>query len=744
MKKNQLTTFINIAEAKKNTFSSIPEQVSLKYLASIWKVARDEYDATSSIHFRCEELLDDVERMEGLTPSSAIVVFAQAVKKYERTQGTKDVIDVARREGPVTISLNSIKSQSKLIVPTNGYLEDYNTVEVQMRLAADIISCYTIYDQKKKKYRPSMTAAQCAACRIPYLDLVSLRKAIGVPKTDVVDARNDIFTYLRFENKYPFFWFYSIQVICQQEFMANFRTTASPTTIKWYNAQTVMFNDYRFKEYYIMFTKDISVFRPVYENAWKYALISDGARGMYKSRGNFSVGYYSYPLAAHYVRVVSEARDIISMCRMLKVSGVEMVDKDVTLAQLLSYNGITVLCRALSCEEQDKKTPGIYGKVNVACSLYRSAPPKPVIDRGVVKFSNVPPMENNEIRSAYIRNDLSYCSIFPSSRVSDGICMLYYSEKMHSTCNEDQKKLFAEELETYIKRFSMGVSYRNNFIFSRVPFSVKDPYRNHFCSVLYPRLSKEKQTLDLSEGKKDSFEVPFSIIEDDLECYRKWTVKPKAPLELVVKEDQVRDMMNYVLQEKDPYLAHHLLYSAYNDIRHSQMPIGAYENALSQKPFVRAIILGIEKYCMDCVEIVKDLKYRNRETKIKELKEKGEAGEKELKELQSKDIEYRHRYIAFDYTLYLKDKNNDKQRWERDQDILFKLEDFIPEEEEDSGQSADESDEEQKKEKDEEEDDDTEEEEDEFDPLGLDMDLGQGFSSVVDDQNQDDDDDNDQ
>jgi len=320
------------------------------------------------------------------------------------------------------------------------------------------------------------------------------------------------------------------------------------------------------------------------EDAWIYSLRSDALRGISKKRGLFTAGYYSFPLSPHYIKWIAEARDIITVMNQRHIKAIEMLDANRMLIDILVHNGVVVVCRAISTEEgvyKDKKdkaagivTPGVYARVPCAVSLYRGLPLKPVLDQKTVKFEKVVPMVDGELRSMYLHAQLPVCAVYPSVRVADGVVMTYFSVVEHSKPKTPQVQSLQKTVGLLSTRFCRAVTWRNVYVFTRVPYYIRDPYADSFVQgIKYPRLKDDKEPTMFKNAEVEAIDMKPRLIQDEeLGPIVKLRVKPQ---EYEVQDIELGEDVYALLYERagisngDTIELHHFLYQALVQSKHA-------------------------------------------------------------------------------------------------------------------------------------------------------------------------------
>jgi len=489
MNKNS-SSRIDLSRLEDSTFSSRPSEITFEHLVRLWKATKNTIIPTTQLQQMCDDN-EDYAAYTNLSPARAAQNFAADVKKFKAMDVYRDFLDATRRTGPVDVGLTQVSTTTTTYVMKNGYIENFSDREVVCRQVADIIATYTTFDLKSKDYKATFAADACSQHKIPFLDLVRIRASLGVQETDYIVARNSIYSKLVNDKHLPFYFFFCLQSILHQESMADYRIPAPETSVTWYIQATVLHQKQRFNTYYVFGCKSVPVWDLSINDAWQFAIRSDAVRGGQKKRGQLSLGYYSFPVSPYMVTVISEARDILGVCKEQGIDTIEMVVAKPVLASVLAYNGLSVRCPALSSEVQvsDKgeefKKPGVYAEVLTPPIIYRAAGPKPTSDGTVIKYGPVLNFSTNEIRSMYLMDTMPIANYYPSCRVADGIVMAYYNVVVHKSWKKNSA--FLKKMDKYISRFSRSISWRNCYVISRIPFSVKDPFRGHFPQVrLFP------------------------------------------------------------------------------------------------------------------------------------------------------------------------------------------------------------------------------------------------------------------
>lgn len=569
----QRLTEIDESALTKSYFKGVdPQVVTFEYLVQLWNVIRTTTVAITPLQYRCEEAHEQYGPMQGITVENAKIKFSIAAKKYNAANPEKDIIDLKRRESDIIVSDNYIQTTSGVQMVKDGYIEDYTSKDAAMRQVADVISMYTSYSTKQKTITTVFTPEVCNAVRIPYLDLVAERQSLKVFVVDALEARQMILFKMQNNKVLPFMWFYYLQKILHHDSMKPYRRDANQVQISWYEKQTLIHKHYRFPKYYMFCSYKVTLFNMSLEKTWVYALRSDALRGIQKKRGMFTSGYYSFPIPAHYTRWISEARDILTVCKDRDISVIEMYDANRMLIDILVHNGLAVVCKAISVatpvhDEKGKVKPGVYGKYKGVKSIYRPIATRPTLDKKTVKFEKIVPPSDGEIRSVYLTAVLPYCALYPSTRVADGIAMMYYSAVEHANPSPPQQQKFSCRVMELGARFCKSVTWRNLYVFTRVPYYIRDPFVQEFVPYIkFPRLKEVKE-----EDMFDNKEIvtidmkPAEITDKELGEVAKMKVDARSFNVDDEIEDGVIDILKSrigIPEEESAWVLHHRIYQA--------------------------------------------------------------------------------------------------------------------------------------------------------------------------------------
>jgi len=509
---NTVITPIDVSKLSQDYFKGVPKEVSFKYLVQVWRVARVKSQPITALQQQCDDDESDYPPLQGISPDQAKIFFSVAAKRYVNADPFRDYIDAKRRSSQVIVTPTSVATKDKTEIVKNGYIEDYSAKDASIRQVADIISVYTTYNQKSKTIVSVFTPESCNSVRVPFLDLINLRNSLNVHELDVTFARNLIYYKLSKGKQYPYYWFFCLQTILHQESMKSYRTPASANIVSWYNKQTSLKLDHRFPQYYEFSSSSLTLYKMDIEHTWIYALKSDALRGISKKRGVFSAGYYMFPMSPMYVKAISEAADILQVYARHGLQALEILEPNRLLCEVLATNGVPVKCRALSttvAPQPDAK--GIWGEIpKVPVTLYRGCGSKPVLDGKTVKMATHIPFQNNELRSCYLTSNLPYCAIYPSMRPADGIVMVYYNLTMAKPSKKEQAG-FSKCLSGFIERFTRSITWRNNFLFTRVSYYWRDPHRDIFPRIVLPRLVEEEE--DVLFKSPEVFDIEPALLE---------------------------------------------------------------------------------------------------------------------------------------------------------------------------------------------------------------------------------------
>jgi len=665
MKTNGLTKIDVSALSKTYYKGNDPIEVSFEYLVSLWNVIRNVSVPLTPLHYRCEEVSDQYPTLQGITPEMAKVKFMVAAKKYNTANPERDIIDATRRKGPIVVSNNSITSTETTHVVKEGYIENYNAKDAQIRQVADIIAMYTTYNHKLKTITTVFAPEACRAVRVPYLDLVTVRQTLQVEELDAMEARSQIMFKLKHDKTYPFYWFFCMQIILRHDSMEKYRAAAPQNMIDWYLKQTKLNTEMRFSKYYIFCATGLDLYNMKLEEAWIYALRSDALRGIAKKRGLFTAGYYSFPLPAHYIRWIAEARDILSVMRERKIRAIETLDTNRMLIEILVHNGAVVVNRSMSTEEgkfvkkgKDKEVPpGVYARVPCSVSLYRALPLKPVLDNKTVKFEAVVPMVDGEIRSMYLHSVLPVCALYPSTRVAEGVVMTYYSSVEHAKPKVPQQQAMQKKIGELGVRFCRSITWRNAFVFTRVPYYIRDVYAEYFVAgIKYPRLKEDKEATMFTNSEIVDIDIaPRVILDSELGA----VVNLRVATEKYEENDIVLDEDLYALlmeranvRDSSVFELHRELYRAVAGSQSVCLPL--YELVRTNEKLFLRVMKDIERKTMKDVTILPEfgvvqfdyVKYRQKEAyysphhvDYESWESEGEENDEENDEDEEDDVE---------------------------------------------------------------------------------------------------------
>jgi len=559
MQKKSVTK-INESLLMKESYVTSTTEVTFERLVRLWKSLKGTVIPKTEIQIACDE--NEEYEAYDISVDRAKIDFAVAVKKFNQLNPDRDFLDAQRRKGAVTITPVQVESKDKTYPVKNGYVEEYTMREVMIRQVSDILVAYTQFSTTHKCIVPTMNELDCIKNRIPYLNLVDCRNALEVDDTDVIEARNKIYYKLKNNEELPFLFFYIMQRITRQQSMEKFRVPASTGLVDWYVTATAFHTKYRFDTYYLVAVPKLSSYRMDFVSAWKFALASDGIRGGQKKKGLISACYYTYPLAPTMVRVIAEAKDIISVLTVLKIYAIDMIVPNAPLAEILVYNGISVRCPALSVRNQlsvkDKVLePGVYHSIIGPCVIYRAARSKPNRDGSGVKFEQEIPYSASELRSCYLTATLPYASYYPSCRVADGIVMGYYEPLTHKDPSDSDLGNINKRINLLLDRFVYGIVWRNHFVFSRLGFYSRDNFRECFLPIRIGPIRKEEADPFVVD-QTESFDIlPLTFKKEQfVKCEKMASIV--VVREPVPTPEMIELLMQYAGLEEDSYSKCHL------------------------------------------------------------------------------------------------------------------------------------------------------------------------------------------
>jgi len=85
----------------------------------------------------------ELDKIEGLSPERAMMLFNRLAKIYEKTSRVTDYLDKISREKEVVISLSSMEVDGEKVIPTGGCMVELTATQHMAREVANILTIYT-------------------------------------------------------------------------------------------------------------------------------------------------------------------------------------------------------------------------------------------------------------------------------------------------------------------------------------------------------------------------------------------------------------------------------------------------------------------------------------------------------------------------------------------------------------------------------------------------------------------------
>jgi len=150
----------------------------------------------------------------------------------------------------------------------------------------------------------------------------------------------------------------------------------------------------------------------------------------------------------------------------------------------------------------------------------------------------------------YLAVNLPYCTLYPSSRVAEGVVMGYYDPMQHCKPTEDQLIQHASHIVDLFVRFGRSITWRNVFIFTRVPYCVRDPHSNFFKDFVLPPIKENKEKIEFEQVAS----VDMGVLNDIVipQGYGALEVL-KVPNVEIVEEEWSHAAVEYVVEKFAAY-----------------------------------------------------------------------------------------------------------------------------------------------------------------------------------------------
>lgn len=263
------------------------------------------------------------------------------------------------------------------------------------------------------------------------------------------------------------------------------------------------------------------------DHAWVYTETSRGYRGEDAAGvGALSIGYNFLKMPRNYVKAWSLTQDLINLCRVVGVQGRKVnfsTPPTVFTLAVLEANGFAVGCsRSLKeYKELGDVVPGIY--MNVPGGIvYRDVSSKPpaLKDRQVTYMDKhdfeylVESIKVGEVVPLHIN-----CYFQELARIRKEIG-IQISSLPHNGVHYLGVFTRSVDFTECVIRFSRANSYRNSFVYHRVPFKVADPFGSLFDEqIVFPRTKAMPVIGDMYKVEPVSEEFVKSSVKMDLNDY---------------------------------------------------------------------------------------------------------------------------------------------------------------------------------------------------------------------------------
>jgi hypothetical protein len=479
-------------------FDAIQEEtkVDKNYLAALASTWKEYYIPRTA--FQRELVAMELDKIEGLSPERAMMLFNRLAKIYEKTSRVTDYLDKISREKEVVISLSSMQVDGEDVIPTGGCMVELTATQHMAREVANIL---TIYTSQKSEYISELIESKVAnEIKMPVLNAVVLRSMVKVPGSDNTETRDKMYEKLR-KCKQPqdrCALMYALTKIYSIPSLLAYSKVDDEMTA-WYRENNIKksMNLPEIRIPCVTNFRSHTIVNPI--QAWRFYCKSLGARGGKKGRGEISYGYYRFDLPSSTIELLNEMTDLFSICKQFHFDAITLEYPNTNLARLLVHNGISVYCPALSSVVQtNKKLTGVFSRGKLKTFIWMSAnQTSPTLAKSTVTMPDPISIVTNMIAFVYefipLALDPGY-SYLPSIFAAEGLCI-----KFKIPSNKSIEGTITD-IEEFYMRFSTAVYFRNWFPFTRITYVSQDKYRDWFAYTWkYPKLTEDK-TEDLFAG----------------------------------------------------------------------------------------------------------------------------------------------------------------------------------------------------------------------------------------------------
>jgi len=379
-------------------------------------------------------------------------------------------------------------------------------------------------ETKNKDIAHAFSAAQAQEIYMEYADLASYRKDYCVEAAAQSIARSRVYNRSIEDGAQIAHWYCEIMNTYFPSFVAPNNTMVG--NLEDFYAENVT-PDAQKQKGVSSIRRPIMVVRTKNpDEAWFYHSKCKQVRGAdLRGQGIVSISYYTFGLSRAIIKDMSAAKDIMAF---LKAHGDY---KQVVLhpkvkeyvARILVFNGIT--CVYLNNETLPDPIPGKVGIYKDTrgpfCELVDICTVPPVVKKEVVEYDKINPV--NSLNSIVIDQRL------PMKRgkgyfTKKQICYKFAYAYLTPTLIESNLKFFPswsphsgrvivtkQSPCSYppmdlVERFSISNSYRNAFVYARIPYGMVDPYAK-------PLLYMEPILLPQRCGSDEKVKVNFTAVE---------------------------------------------------------------------------------------------------------------------------------------------------------------------------------------------------------------------------------------
>lgn len=583
------------------TISEVPIRTRL---GQLWARASEMFVATTDLQIQL--LNENYDADMSITAITAFSRYAKLLLEYEKESQVLGVFEKMHREKNVTLHLDRIEVEGENIYPKGGSFEEEDFFSNMCREISNIVISNTRITSEKVIIS-SCTPADVRVARFPFVDTVRLRKLFRNFEPDFTKARDAVFNLLK-NWKNPMYIINIASYLLQEESLSSVRVKVDPNSALYAKYISA-------KKNYFLNVETVYVFKrsapsllgfPNPDDAWRYRDVIVKLRGDERKQGNLTSGYYRYDLTPSVNRVVEEVADILFLCRSVRMRAVRLEKTNYELARLLIMNQITVYAPSMSTVmepdpiHESKSTGTGKKKKNVITTAY--APPglyyegpqihftyigfassMPSVTKEAVKYPVGMVLRKERLMVAVEPIPKSYDPLYrylPSSRVDKGYCL---KTNMTSFANVP--------IDVLSKRFSAAVRYRSWYIYTRIPYSSQDPFRNNFNYPIYlPKVRKEVTKLDFSKAIEQEVAANIIAFTEDMmvESLTKlqFEAKPVQKAEPLVDKAAIDDVLTAV---KD--LSAREIHKVLEKMRNGKVAGTAYEALLpmGQSEMIQAV-----------------------------------------------------------------------------------------------------------------------------------------------------------